>query len=243
MSKRGLIGLGPELEKRLAAYATAGVAVLAIGSTPAESAVVYTKAHKLLPPLFSVATIDLDHDGIIDFSVVYTDSLGTETLGASVAVDAASNNQFAINKSMFASAVALGATIGPNLNFGAPSAQMLYHFSFSSIGDVTKHEAAESITVGPFANVTNKFLALKLVVGDKPYYGWARIDTKITGGEPGYGEPGKVAVGLLDYAYETVPNTPITAGEGIKSDSEPDTLGWLAVGAGGLRVLRSKPSQ
>lgn len=50
MSKRKFIGGSAELEKRLVAYTAAGAAVLAVGSTPTQGEVVYTKVQTLCNP-------------------------------------------------------------------------------------------------------------------------------------------------------------------------------------------------
>ena len=66
--------LSPSLEKRLASYTLACAAALsALGSSPAEAAVVYTSAKEVGEGQISgkaIAPIDLNHDGIIDFDIL-----------------------------------------------------------------------------------------------------------------------------------------------------------------------------
>ena len=48
------------------------------------------------------------------------------------------------------------------------------------------------------------------------YYGWARVSTKVVGD--------KLAFELVDYAYQSTPNLPILAGQGIP---KPEATGLL----------------
>lgn len=66
--------------------------------------------------------------------------------------------------------------------------------------------------IGHWVGNTNKYLALKLVVGTNTYYGWARLD--ITANSTSFT--------IKDYAYESTPNTCIQAGQtplGIKENT------------------------
>jgi hypothetical protein len=63
------------------------------------------------------------------------------------------------------------------------------------------------ISAGYWQGVTNKYLALKLIVGSNTYYGWARLDfinTTTTG-----------TFTIKDYAYNSTPNACIQAGQNI----------------------------
>lgn len=58
-------------------------------------------------------------------------------------------------------------------------------------------------STGYWAGATNKYLALKLVVGTNTYYGWARLDLL----------PMASSFTVKDYAYESTPNACIQAGK------------------------------
>lgn len=58
-------------------------------------------------------------------------------------------------------------------------------------------------TTGYWPGVTNKYLALKLIVGTNTYYGWARLDFLEMSG----------SFTLKDYAYESTPNACIQSGQ------------------------------
>ena len=56
---------------------------------------------------------------------------------------------------------------------------------------------------GYWVGETNKYLALKLIVGADTYYGWVRIDVLATSS----------SFTVKDYAYESAPNTCIQSGQ------------------------------
>lgn len=67
-------------------------------------------------------------------------------------------------------------------------------------------------SIGYWGGVTNKYLALKLIVGTNTYYGWARLDLLATSS----------SFTIKDYAYESAPNACIQSGKnrlGINEDS------------------------
>lgn len=64
--------------------------------------------------------------------------------------------------------------------------------------------------VGQWVGETNKYLALKLVVGANTYYGWARLDVNLTSS----------SFTLKDYAYESNPSACIESGQIVLGTSE-----------------------
>lgn len=70
-------------------------------------------------------------------------------------------------------------------------------------------------STGHWVGATDKYLALKLIVGTNTYYGWARLDMLFS----------SASFTIKDYAYESSPNTCIQAGQtalGIhKNTSKP----------------------
>jgi hypothetical protein len=109
-------------------------------------------------------------------------------------------------------------------------------------------------------NVTSRYLGLKFEVDGKTHYGWARLTVQL---------PGNYLINatLTGYAYETVPDKGILAGQtaggadaaAVSSNSpdsdtsnssasvanpsdtpRPTSLGTLALGAGGV-PLRRRP--
>jgi hypothetical protein len=68
-------------------------------------------------------------------------------------------------------------------------------------------------TVGNWVGQTNKYLALKLIVGTNTYYGWARLDVQAT----------STSFTIKDYAYESTPNACIQSGQTILGINENTT--------------------
>jgi Secretion system C-terminal sorting domain len=58
-------------------------------------------------------------------------------------------------------------------------------------------------SIGNWVGETNKYLALKLIVGTNTYYGWARLDVLAT----------STSFTIKDYAYESTPNACIQSGQ------------------------------
>lgn len=83
--------------------------------------------------------------------------------------------------------------------------------------------------VGTGKGVTDRYLGLKFVVRGEVHYGWARLS--VTLGH--YRQFDDVSGTLTGYAYETVPDKPIIAGQITGPDVitvPPETLGGLALG-------------
>ena len=98
---------------------------------------------------------------------------------------------------------------------------------------------------GPWKNKQNRYLGLKFVIAGEVHYGWARLSESCWG----Y----RNSAVLTGYAYETIPNQPIKAGQeqgtddGLEqsdtpnaSEATPATLGHLARGAQALQVWRQQ---
>ncbi len=61
-------------------------------------------------------------------------------------------------------------------------------------------------TSGVWPNLIDRYLGLKLIVGPNTYYGWARMQINISN---------PTSCTIKDYAYNSIPNQPINAGETI----------------------------
>ena len=166
----------------------------------------------------SSSTIDLNQDGVTDFILKDTYiATGGDTQDASfflelpsaadaVAVDAADEG-LALNQS---------AEIGPKLRF--ENEGVYYRLAKAAVT-----YSGVPYQDGSFLNQTRKFLGLKLVVNGEAHYGWARVSTAL--------EDNKIYYRLLDYAYQSAPNKPIYAGQGIPSSDANPSLGSLAHGS------------
>jgi hypothetical protein len=94
-----------------------------------------------------------------------------------------------------------------------------------------------------FGNGTH-YLGVRFPIDGKMHYGWARLEVTWA-----------ITVTMTGFAYEIQPDTPIDAGQtGAYENAEPadvspahrsarNTLGALALGAGGLGVWRSSGAE
>ena len=222
--------LSAALEKRLASYTLASaVGISCAFATGSNAAVVYTSVKDIREPSQEgvpvYALIDLNHDGQTDFAVIgsFFNFFGTAGIyrSALVVCNAEPGNEVGVPASglgaFHAEALSFGKEIGPNLDFSGGN--------FNLAG-------AHSVGFGPqsgfgeFYDQRNKFVALKLSVQGKTYYGWARMSTQVS-------NPSNFTFELVDYAYQSTPNVPILAGQGI---TRPEAAFLDAPGAGPLEM-------
>jgi hypothetical protein len=201
----------------------AGVGALAIAPS-SEGKVIYTPVHKTLR-LHQYYPIDLNHDGNIDFTPT---NYGTCITGGCFYSlfqrGAPGNGAIGYLKSFrpMASALKGGARIGPGGQFFAGDDELVRIFSGSDFDYV----------FGQWVNVQRRYLGLRFKIKGRMHYGWARLNVKVV-------RPPHAAITavLTGYAYETIPNKPIFAGETkgtdrVKETVTPGTLGRLAAGIG-----------
>jgi hypothetical protein len=238
------------VHQRLSMYViaagAAGVSVLALAQ-PSEGKIVYTHTNVRLGQHYN---LDLNHDGITDFSILDTNGRQRECGGgylnfALLEMTPSQGNGVVGGVQHFhryAAALDRNVKIGPKQTFLSTAmgmASVLRGITFSC-----RH--ASEIT-GPWVNVTNRYLGLKFMIKGKTHYGWARLSVKA----------GFVFVNatLTGYAYETIAGKAIIAGATSGPDDpepaaslnaptpEPATLGALAMGAPGLSIWRRKKTQ
>jgi hypothetical protein len=227
--------ISDSLNRQLNTYAlvasAAGVSVLALAGA-SEAKVVYTETHQVTRagvPLY----IDLNHDGIKDFvlrTTWYAGSyfkIGLDASGYRNTDNAVAGRRFSHSSYFFSAASALpaGARIGPERKFPV-------HHPFMA-EELFNGRSSQYSDLGPWAGkgrgVRDRYLGLKFVVHGKVHYGWARLS--VTLGH--HRQFDDVSATLTRYAYETVPNKPIIAGQITGPDVitvQPETLGELARG-------------
>jgi hypothetical protein len=208
--------LPESLHKRFNAYAlaasAAGVGLLALAHS-AEAKIVYTKTHHVITNHERIYYVDLNHGGVTDFTLsIYTGCTGNNSFASLLAVGAQSNEVQGADG--LAYALPRGARIAskvPLLGRGVMA------YAFAGGGNTGSR--------GDWVNVANRYLGLKFSIRAKIHYGWARLTVKATGAS--------ITATLTGYAYETIPNKPIIAGETKGRDAitvGPDSLGALAAG-------------
>jgi hypothetical protein len=221
------------------AAGAAGVGLLALAQ-PSEAKIVYTATHHVIEQN-SRYILDLNHDGKTDFLIRQFSGCGTVTCAAELyivgygkrnvveGVDRPSNIAYALKA---------GAQIRSKRPFHG---NVMYYRLWD--------RGTSGTCKGRWVNVTNRYLGLQFMVKGKTHFGWARLSVTC---------PSKSkALGVLTgYAYETIPNKPIIAGQTkgleqrnkedfdasdsltLPSSPQPASLGALAMGAPGLSIWR-----
>jgi hypothetical protein len=228
--------------QRLNMYAVAagaaGVSVLAL-APPADAKIVYTPAHQSILGPHGHYKLDLNHDGLTDFTIGNTTFYNTDQAFWSLFAKGPQGNEvvgtfvyrgFPVNAHVFGA----GVPIGPGEHFFEGAAK-LAGFYYGGGGDSAN---------GNWVNVKNRYLGMKFQIGGQTHYGWARFSVRVTS------NPINIYAELTGYAYETVPDTAIIAGKTSGGDVEevpeafnspnpaPAALGLLAMGSPGLAVWR-----
>ena len=87
---------------------------------------------------------------------------------------------------------------------------------------------------------TSGFIGLKFPTADNQiHFGWVRVEIGAPTGPTGP-EASRYPLTIVDWAWETTPNTPIAAGAGIPEPTSAAALGLLAIGSLGSRAWRKK---
>jgi hypothetical protein len=221
-----------QLNSYAIAAAAAGVSVLSLAES-SEAKIVYTPTHHVISDGRSYR-LDFAGDGKTDLTLRNKHISNCTTDGCttwqSLAVNLAGSNQVVYNV-FGAVAMKAGMRIGPGDAFaGGPQ---VLAFGKSSFG-------------GSWINVRNRYLGVKFKIKGRYHYGWARLTVTVA-------PPITITATLTGYAYETIVNKAITAGQTKGSDDsapeetsaslaapspEPATLGALALGAPGFAIWR-----
>jgi hypothetical protein len=236
---RHTTNLPDSLRRRLDLYglAAAGVGIAAL-SPSAQAEIIYTPAHGKITR--HGATIDLNHDGIGDFRIVQQEHRSS---GGIFAYSLGHNRVF--GEAAGASELAAGYQIGPN------NAKFERGGTFSSrklpakiMYDCAVQSGPPSCD-GPWTKTTpGSYLGFKFSISGEVHYGWARLKVETN-------SEGEFTITLTGYAYESVANKPIVAGQTSGSDqaaAQPAaptrplaTLGLLSVGASALPTWHLSP--
>jgi hypothetical protein len=226
--------LRDEFDKRLSAYANCAVAAgvsLLVMSRSADAKIVYTPADIQIPTNSSVP-IDLNHDGVADFSFANNSGVnGYPQFTLEVSPARSRNGVWGRGASgRFASNLPAGRKVGANKQYfqaaGTPALMA------SVLG-----RSYSSRTAGQFPYAHGRYLGLRFVIGGEVHYGWARLSV------PSLSLQGGIIAVVTGYAYETIPGKPIITGKTKGPDVitlEPASLGNLARGASTLPAWRVK---
>jgi hypothetical protein len=233
--------LAANIRQQLNLYAiaagAAGFAMIA-GAQAADAEIVYTPEHEVILTN-QTFSLDLNHDGIADFIIsnhafCTTDICGRTLLTKPTRDRDKVEGMRSVFILKFASALSRGAKIGPSAVFS---------------GKLLAVSGTEYGSGGQWMDANDRYLGLQFSIGNTIHYGWARLSVLANG-------EGKIRAQLTGYAYETVANRPILAGQTSGSEESanpavaspdasfalpergPATVGLLAMGSVGLRAWR-----
>jgi hypothetical protein len=209
-----------------------------------EAKIVYTPAHVSIG-INSMVHLDLNHDGVQDFTFV--DKFVTNATGKfgslSVVPTRRANEAwgYVSQGGQFASALPAGWLIAASTHF---------HRGADFMAGASTQRGGQSYCNFQWGNTPNRYLGLKFSIKGKTHFGWARLSVSCGGGG--------VTATLTGYAYETVPGKSLRTGQkkddmdegaavGQKGPAVSDirvselaTLGRLASGAEGLVAWRRR---
>jgi PEP-CTERM motif len=263
--------LSESLSKRLAGYAlAAGAAGVGLLGTAAlgKADIVYTSANVGFSNN-SMTPIDLNHDGIADFTISDRGLLSTLPPQG----NGAGNNYFWTGHLSLGLNDHNSAVDGPASSFrgvgvarlqaGAQIPPTGKSFSFGKVGLMASGTAENTSTGGSASRyrgpwgrsvrnfAASGFIGLKFFINGQAHYGWAYLGNVQTNYDAEYGAHGSGDGGysgtLVSYAYESCANVGIiagaTSGGGTCATPEPGTLGLLALGSLGLGFWRRKKQE
>jgi hypothetical protein len=222
---RKTTSLSQSMHHQLNMYAlaagAAGVSVLAL-SPSSEAKIVYTPADKNITPDHTISP-DLNHDGTTDFrfkDMHFTSSVGFDHTGILSVLPAHQANKIlghSRTNRHYASALQAGVSIGPKQKFTPGPKIMATVFS-----DTGARRGLASSCSGSWSKGKNRYLGLEFLIEGKVHFGWARLSVSCRGTD--------VYATLTGYAYETIPNKAIKAGQtkGTAGESGEDNFGASA---------------
>ncbi|MGA7078173.1 MAG: hypothetical protein WBQ43_22340 [Terriglobales bacterium] len=253
VSSRKVVSLPDSVRQRLHPYTlaatAAGVTMLAL-VPPGEAEIIYTPANVTVGPDQRYG-LDVTGDGTTNFYLgVSTRSISSGSYGGLwVSAPQTGNSVAAVGAGRFtgdAKDLPSGRLIGPKTKWGSYYLQMEY-------GRHVSHTHFLGHCVGPWKKNQNGYLGLKFMISGEVHYGWAAVSVTCYGYYSGMSET------LTGYAYETIPNKAIKAGqetgtldESLNAPAKPApkpttapvptaaTLGTLARGAQALSIWRQE---
>jgi hypothetical protein len=219
------------------AAGAAGVSV-SVSCQTSQAKIIYTPAHVTIK-LHDSYKLDLNHDGIADFTILNTSYHNTSTWFYRLSEKAAQGNAVVASsrgQQELAEALYHGARI--------PAGHAFYHQPALLASAV--YNPGGTFSGGNWVNVQDRYLGLKFQIKGKTHFGWARLNVAVHGTS--------VTGTLTGYAYETIPGKPIIAGRTKgpgdiidRTDAalgaptpKPASLASLALGSPALSIWRRK---
>lgn len=189
------------------AAGAAGVSLLALAE-PCAGKVVYTKAHQAIGT-GGIYGLDLNNDGTMDF-VIRERGNPFSTIGSN-RLEAKGALGNAVEGNSSAAALSEGSPISQHQNFSSGT-------SYAAEAMVVAYCTGIGTTCGTrgrWVDVKNRYLGLKFRIGAETHFGWARLSVVIEANH-------KIGATLTGYAYETIANKGIRAGQTGGEDSSSE---------------------
>jgi Secretion system C-terminal sorting domain len=161
--------------------------ILFIYNSKVSAQIIYTDIPDATPN--ATYPLDLNNDAIVDF-VIHFGSLAGGPIG--VICSPGNNNAYSGD---FIGGLHLSWALSSSNNI-CDSLATWYDSSNPGVMGL-------GASTGYWLGATDKYLALKLIVGSNTYYGWARLDLLFISG----------SFTIKDYAYNSTPNACIQAGQ------------------------------
>ena len=185
----------PTLNNKLKSYSALAGSMALIG-TQADAQIIYTDINPDSTTTLagSYFNLDLDNGGIFDFAFNLNAGTSSSYTSQQVAVTPAGSNGVAgdtVGAYVYPFAFNSGDTIKSTLQFNFGSSQSMA--SYFGTG----------YSYGNFLGQTDRFIGLQFYIGTQLHYGWARFDVDATASQ----------FTIKDYAYNSIPNAYILAGE------------------------------
>ena len=193
------------MKKQLLKMLPTFIVTIMMFSACANAQIVYTDVNPdstIISPSGSYY-LDLNNDGISDYKISSVSIHGSCSPQNPLGYSKAYVSDSALNTN---AVVAVTSTTNPlAMNFND---SILSGLSLSTSGYLryVTGGCLGGTLLGVWPNSIDRYLGLKLIVGANTYYGWARMQVSATG---------NASCTIKDYAYNSIPNQPILAGQTI----------------------------
>ena len=191
------------MKKQLLKNISAFIVTAMLFSASANAQIVYTDVNPdvTINTNGGVYALDLNNDGIADFNITYTTTLYYSLTNLLIRITPLGANEVG-NDTTYPSALLQNSQIDSS--------------SFTWKNNVNQNLIAKNwrsfptapprffvIYSGNWNGASNKYIPLQLDVSSQKYYGWVRLDVAT----------GAVSFTVKDYAYNSIPDQSILAGE------------------------------